>query len=172
MRVLLQHTCSRHAMGAVSCSFVCLPLSPSVNLIVFSLPQRSHSNRCQVDTTILAHRQLRALTCACATSSRIHSYVHVTDARDQLGVGTTHSVYSFQLPVPGLTHLPLAGQTMCPTAQRYCLLAREFPVLSENLTRSILTLVRRFPNPIPAGTSLQRWTLLDITVRFRCTLLC
>jgi hypothetical protein len=62
-------------------------------------------------------------------------------------------------------YLTLAGRSMCPTARRYCLPAREFHVLDENLKRSTLTLVRRFPNPIPAGTSLQQWALIDVTVR-------
>jgi hypothetical protein len=82
--------------------------------------------------------------------------VLVTGGRAQNGLGTIHvltsSSFSFQLP--GLMHLPLTGWTMRTTARRRCLPPREFPVLEENLMCGTLTLVRRFPNPIPAGTLL------------------
>lgn len=60
---------------------------------------------------------------------------------------------------------PLAGRTMRTTAQGRCLRLREFTVLKEDPMCSPLTLVRRFPNPIPSGTRLPRWALLDVTVR-------
>ena len=87
----------------------------------------------------------------------------MTDARDQNGLRTIH-VVSHQLL--GLRYPPSGGRSTRPTARRHCLPAREFLMLNENpIMRSTLTLVRRFPNPIPAGTSLQRWALLDVTVR-------
>ena len=62
-------------------------------------------------------------------------------------------------------YLALAGWTIHSTARRYCLRLRAFSLLEEDLMCSSLTLVRRFPNPILAGTRLQHWALLDVTVR-------
>jgi hypothetical protein len=73
----------------------CLALALAANLIVSYLFQRSQSKRCHRDTTTLADIVLRPLTCACAAPSNIHSEVHVTDARDQIGLGTIHVVFLF-----------------------------------------------------------------------------
>lgn len=75
------------------------------------------------------------------------------------------TLFFFQLP--GLMYLPLAGQTGRTTARRHYLPLRELPAPKKNLMHSTLTLIHRFPNPIPAGTSLPQWTLLDVTLAVR-----
>ena len=65
---------------------------------------------------------------------------------------------------PVLMYLPLAGQNMCSTAQKFCLLPREFLSCRGSIT--LTPARRRFPNPIPSGTRVPQWALLDVTVCF------
>ena len=51
-------------------------------------------------------------------------------------------------------------------ARGNCLRLREFLVLEENLMRFTLRLVCRFPNPVPPGTRVPQWALLDVTVSY------
>ena len=71
--------------------------------------------------------------------------------------------YDFRrCPLPVFTYLSLAGRNIRTTARVLCLPPREFLSWQIILT---LTLAHRFPNPIPAGTRVPRWALLDVTVR-------
>ena len=74
-----------------------------------------------------------------------------------------HRVFFITRPV---MHLPSGGPIGRTIAQRYYLPRGEFPVAAENLSRHIDgQLAHSFPNPVPAGTSVPAWALLDVTVR-------
>ncbi len=63
-------------------------------------------------------------------------------------------------------HLPSGGPNIHSTAHRHYLRRGEFPVAAENLSHRIDgELVHSFPNPVPAGTHVPAWALLDVTVR-------
>jgi hypothetical protein len=68
-----------------------------------------------------------------------------------------------------LTFLPLAGRCFRLTAQRLCLPQREFHSRQKLEIYGIGIdegqMACRFPNPIPSGTRVPRWALLDVTVR-------
>jgi hypothetical protein len=65
-----------------------------------------------------------------------------------------------------LTYMSIAGQNGRPTVQRPCLPDREFLVASGHLLRLTLKLVRRYPNPVPPGTLVPHWALLDVRARY------
>ena len=169
IRVQLQRTCFRHAVGAVSCLLVCLSCIDAgpEPYRFFSSPAYSLQPLPSGDIYSGPSGPQGVDLCLCNTIA--YSLISACDGCQAGGTAAdwsrydSRSFFSFQLQ--GLMHLPLAGQSMRPTARRYCLPAREFPAVDVNLMRSTLTLVCRFPYPIPAGTSLQRWAIADIPVR-------
>jgi hypothetical protein len=64
-------------------------------------------------------------------------------------------------------YLPLALVNMYGIARQSYLLRREFLVVDRGLIALALAgqFASRFPNPIPSGTRLPQWALLDVTVR-------
>ena len=74
-----------------------------------------------------------------------------------------HRVFFITRPV---MNLPSGGPNGRSTAQRHYLPRGEFPVAAENLSHRIDgQLAHSFPNPVPAGTYVPAWALLDVTVR-------
>ena len=71
--------------------------------------------------------------CASATPSHIPSSVPVSHAKEKSGSRTSALHRPFKSL--GLTCLTLDGRNICTTAQRFCLLRREFPVVAGNLLR-------------------------------------
>jgi hypothetical protein len=57
----------------------------------------------------------------------------------------------------------LAGLHMWPTAHLFYPRRSEFPPGVENLL-DLTLLVSRFPNPVPPGTYVPHWAILDVTV--------
>ena len=103
--------------------------------------------------------------CKCNTVA--YSLISACDACQGAQWITYASSTSTQRPT-GAYVSALAGQNMCTTARRFCLLQREFPLATENLFRLALTkgqMALRFPNPVPSGTRVPHWALLDVTVR-------
>jgi hypothetical protein len=127
--------------------------------------QGSTSIRCPRDTCTVALKEvLRTPTCASAVPSGIRSIVHVLHAKEKNGLRVAASC-----PLLNrwwLMYLSIAGQNGRPTVQRPCLPDREFLVASGHLLRSTLKLVRRYPNPVPPGTLVPHWALLDVRVRY------
>ena len=80
----------------------------------------------------------------------------------KLGLVRFLSLFSPQLLE--LIYLPLAGRDIRSTVQILCLPPSEF--LLESIRCLTLMLARRFPNPVPSGTRVPGWALLDVTVRF------
>ena len=60
----------------------------------------------------------------------------------------------------------LGGPSIRSIVQKLCLPRREFPVVAPSHS---MALTRRsalsFPNPVPAGTRVPQWALIDVTVR-------
>jgi hypothetical protein len=88
-------------------------------------------------------------------------------AREQYGLGTIPIVVLFSIP-RGSLHIPsLVGRTIRLIAQRLCLPHREYH--SRQKIYYVGTdeeqMACRFPNPVPLGTRVPQWALLDITVR-------
>jgi hypothetical protein len=101
-------------------------------------------------------------TCAIAIPSGIRSLVPVPPAKE----GDMLRAVTFCPSQPQwLMYLSLAGRHGWPAAQRHCLPRRKFLVAAENILCLTLCLTRRFPNPVPSGTRVPHWALLDVTVR-------
>jgi hypothetical protein len=87
-------------------------------------------------------------------------------AREDFGLGTIPIIVLFSIP-RGSLHIPsLVGRIIRLTAQRLCLPHRE-----SHSRQKIYCIVSdegqmtcRFPNPIPSGTRVPQWALIDITV--------
>ena len=98
--------------------------------------------------------------CAGATPSHIPSLVHATHAREKNGFRMIPTFSSFS--IPGLMYLTLAGRNISTTARRFYFPQREYS--SESIAFDMI-IGRRFPNPVPFGTRIPQWTLIDVTVR-------
>ena len=62
----------------------------------------------------------------------------------------------------------LGGLSIRSTAQRLYPLRREFLVSARDfIVLTLRQLTHSFPNPVPAGTRVPQWALLDVTVRCR-----
>jgi hypothetical protein len=88
-------------------------------------------------------------------------------AREQHGLGWIPIVVLFSIP-RGSLHIPsLAGRNIRLIAQRLCLPRREFHSRQKIYCMALTEgqMACRFPNPVPSGTRVPQWALIDITVR-------
>ena len=101
--------------------------------------------------------------CACSTIG--YSLLSACVAcQEQTPSKCDHIMPSSQFPGAYRSVLPLAGLHIRTTARLFHLLHSEIPLVAENLLHLTLLLFSRFPNPVPAGTRVPRWALLDVTV--------
>ena len=88
--------------------------------------------------------------------------MHVAHAREQIGSRTIPVVIFPQLPelmsiISWSEYVTNCTKISPPSSW--------VSDVVENLLRLTLTLSQRFPNPIPTGTRVPQWALLDVTVR-------
>jgi len=106
--------------------------------------------------------------CKCNTVA--YSLISACDACQSSNWITYVSSSSFPPQSPSVygMRLPLGGLSIRTIVQKFCLPRREFPVAA---TSHSMALTRRsalsFPNPVPAGTRVPQWALIDVTVRSR-----
>lgn len=87
--------------------------------------------------------------------------MRAVSAREQRGYRTSRTH-----PLAYLVYVLLAGLCIQPTAQAFIVPHRELTVVERGFLPLIEKLHPSFPNPVPDGTYVPYWALINVTVRY------